>query len=358
MGNPRASVIVPCWNVARWVENAVESVRRGTFADFELIAVDDGSTDETGAILDRLAKGDDRIRVVHQANRGLSGARNSGLDVARGEYVFFLDPDDSFTPEFVANGVEEMERSGADVCIFPWYVKGEDEAEPKLDSLKGDYHFNDAESIRRNYLPRIIGYSMANVRDWLKGRPLWSDRELGSVCRCVYRRTVIARHRLRFDERIVLYEDAPFNWEYLLHANRMSCGSAPAYNYVLHAGGIVSNKNRATRVFRNKLTLLRKRQEVNRLAGGTLGEMYAASCVFSLLEMLALLRTVRIGYAEGRAIMREYAADDEVKAALRAFPLSWRKPHVALAVTALRIFGASALYTLAWMAFRPFKKGL
>ena len=358
MGNPRASVIVPCWNVARWVENAVESVRRGTFADFELIAVDDGSTDETGAILDRLAKDDDRIRVVHQANRGLSGARNSGLDVARGEYVFFLDPDDSYVPEFLKWGIEEMARSGADCCIFPIRITDVGASEPREEPLRGDYRFDSNEAIRTQYLPRLIGYSTEHVRRWYAGTPLFANRELGGVWRCVYRRELIERHHVRFDERIVLYEDAPFNCEYLLYARKMTCRPEPVYNYVLHAGGIVSNKNRATRVFRNKLTLLRKRQELNRLAGGTLGEMYAASCVFSLLEMLALLRTVRIGYAEGRAIMREYAADDEVKAALRAFPLSWRKPHVALAVTALRIFGASALYTLAWMAFRPFKKGL
>ena len=73
---PKASVIVPCWNVEKWVEGAVNSVLRGSFSDFELIAVDDGSTDGTGAILDRLASVDARVRVLHRPNRRVSAARN------------------------------------------------------------------------------------------------------------------------------------------------------------------------------------------------------------------------------------------------------------------------------------------
>ena len=87
--DPKASVIVPCWNVEKWVEDALKSVLCGTFADFEIIAVDDGSSDGTGAVLDRLASIDARVRVYHQPNRGVSAARNRGLDAARGDFLFF-----------------------------------------------------------------------------------------------------------------------------------------------------------------------------------------------------------------------------------------------------------------------------
>ena len=352
---PQASVIIPCWNVEKWVEDAVNSVLRSTFSDFEVIAVDDGSTDSTGTILERLAATDQRVRVVHQSNRGLSGARNGGLDVARGEYVFFLDGDDTFEPEFLSLGVGEMSATGADLCIFPMRITEFDASGSREEPLRADYHCDTPADIRARFIPRFIGFSMEHVRRWYGGTPLFDNRELGSVCRCVYRRELIERYHVRFDESIVLYEDALFNCDYLLRAQKTTCRPEPVYNYALHAGGLIANRNRALRVFKNKLTLLRARQALNEREGGSLGGLYAASCVLALLEIFALLRNLRVGWGEGRRIVREYASDPEVRAALRAFPLSWRKPVLALAVLAVRVLGAGCIYTLAWTLFAPFR---
>jgi len=353
---PKASVIIPCWNVEKWVEDAVNSVLRSTFSDFEVIAVDDGSTDGTGAILERLAAADPRVHVVHQANRGLSGARNGGLDVARGEYVFFLDGDDTFEPEFLSLGIGEMSVTGADFCIFPMHITEFDASESRLEPLRTDYHCDTPADIRARFIPRFIGFSMDHVRRWYGGTPLFDNRELGSVCRCVFRRALIERYHVRFDENIVLYEDALFNCDYLLRAQKTTCRPEPVYNYVLHAGGLIANRNRALRVFRNKLALLRARQTLNEREGGSLGCLYSASCVLALLEMFALLRNLRIGWSEGRRIVREYAADPEVRAALRTFPLSWRHPALALAVLAVRVLGAGFLYAVCWTLFAPFRR--
>ena len=354
--DPKASVIVPCWNVEKWVEDAVNSVLRSSFSDFEIIAVDDGSTDGTGAILERLAAADRRVRVVHQANRGLSGARNSGLDAARGEYVFFLDGDDTFDSEFLSLGVGEMSATGADLCIFPMRITEFGASESRLEPLRTDYQCDTPAEIRSRFIPRFIGFSMEHVRRWYGGTPLFDNRELGSVCRCVYRRALIERYHVRFDEGIVLYEDALFNCDYLLRAQKATCRPEPVYNYVLHAGGLIANRNKALRVFRNKVALLRARQTLNEREGGSLGGLYAASCVLALLEMFALLRNLRIDWGEGRRIVREYASDPEVRAAVRAFPLSWRKPVLALAVRTVRLFGAGFVYALAWTLFAPFRR--
>ena len=353
---PKASVIVPCWNVEKWVEDAVNSVLRGTFADFEVIAVDDGSTDGTRAVLERLAAADGRVRVVCQANRGPSAARNRGLDAARGEYVFFLDGDDTFEPEFLSLGVGEMSATGADCCIFPHRIKECGASEPRLEPLRADYHCDTPADIRSRFIARFIGYSMEHVRRWYGGTPLFDNRELGNVYRCVYRRALIERYHVRFDENVFLYEDALFNCDYLLRARKTTCRPEPVYNYVLRPSGLIANRSRLVRVFRNKLTLLRARQALNKREGGALGELYAASCVFALLEMFALLRTVSIGWSEGRRIVREYASDPEVRAALRVFPLSWRHPALALAVLAVRAFGAGCVYALAWMLLAPFRR--
>ena len=353
---PKASVIVPCWNVEKWVEDAVNSVLRGTFPDFEVIAVDDGSTDGTGTVLDRLAAADARVRVIHQDNRGVSAARNRGMDAARGEFLFFLDPDDWLESEFLAVGVTELERTNADYCVCAWTEWREGTAESHIVPLNGDYRYDDNAAIRAHFLPRVIGYSLAEVRAWYAGRPLAAEREIGSVWRCAFRREAIERHHLRFDEKLVNWEDAYFTYEFLLEAQRMTSVNLPLYIYRIRAGSAVDSRRRSPRAFANKLAFLRRRQEINRRAGGTLGDAYAASCVFSLLEMFAFLRTVPIGWAEGRRIVREYAADPEVRAAVRAFPLSWRHPALALAVLAVRVFGAGCVYALAWTLFALFRR--
>ena len=354
--DPKASVIIPCWNVEKWVEDAVNSVLHGTFSDFEIIAVDDGSTDGTGAVLTRLASADARVHVISQPNRGVSAARNAGLDAARGTYVFFVDPDDTCAPEMLARGIAAMDTDDAAYCAFAYRRRDVSGKDFRLFALKDDYRYRSNAEIRTGFMSRMFGYSFAHVRAWYAGMPLFAHREEGSVCRCVYRRSIIEAHRIRFDEAISLYEDAMFNCEYMLYAQSMTCITEPLYDYVLHRQGAITRLRRSRRELTNKLALLRRRQTINRLAGGTLTDTYAASCVFSLLEMFALLRTVPVGWTEGLRIVREYAVDPEVRAALRAFPLSWRHPALALGIVAVRVFGARFMYALCWTLFAPFRR--
>lgn len=99
---PAVSVIMPAYNVEPYLAASIESVRGQTFRDWEIVVVDDGSTDRTGSIADGYARRDSRIRVVHQANRGLSAARNAGMRLARGDVFALLDSDDLWDPDFLA----------------------------------------------------------------------------------------------------------------------------------------------------------------------------------------------------------------------------------------------------------------
>ena len=108
--SPSVSVIMPVFNVAAYVEEAVRSILEKTFSAFELILIDDGSSDETPAILDRLAGRDARIRLVHQTNAGLVAALNLGLSLARGRYVARMDADDRAYPERLAEQFAFLEK--------------------------------------------------------------------------------------------------------------------------------------------------------------------------------------------------------------------------------------------------------
>ena len=335
--NPVASVIIPCYNVERYVESALGSVLSQTFPDFEVIAVDDGSSDGTGAILARLAAADARIKVLSQANRGVSAARNRGMDAACGKYLFFADPDDRTHPEMLAKGVAEMERSGADMCIFAYRRKIGDDAPWQTMSLKGDYRYATNKTILQGFFPRMFGYSNEQARIWGRRGDWCGHREEGGVWRCVYRRELIERARVRFDETIVLYEDAMFNCEYLLSAQSMTCLDIPLYDYILRQHGAIGRNNRSLALFINKRRLLDKRKELDRRSGGCLTAAYSASCVFSVLEMLHALFTTDVKLRDGLREILAYLRDPVVRLAFRTFPLAIRRPIASATVIAIRL---------------------
>ena len=115
---PIVSIVVPAYNGERHIRQCVESVLTQTIPDFELICVNDGSTDGTGSLLDDMAARDDRMRVIHQENKGEGAARNAGLDVARGRYLAFFDADDFAEPQLLEKAVRRAEETGADVVAY------------------------------------------------------------------------------------------------------------------------------------------------------------------------------------------------------------------------------------------------
>lgn len=117
MNNKTVSVIIPVHNVASYLEEAIESVINQTYNNLEIIIIDDGSTDESGQICDNYACKDSRIQVVHQENRGLSAARNCGLDMMTGYAVAFLDSDDAYHPDFIRIMIESMDCNDVDLVV-------------------------------------------------------------------------------------------------------------------------------------------------------------------------------------------------------------------------------------------------
>ncbi len=111
------SVIIPVFNVEAYLREALDSVINQTYENLEIIVIDDGSTDRSGIICDEYALKDCRIRIIHQDNRGLSAARNVGLDIMKGDFVVFLDSDDAYLPEYVSTLVKNQIQEDADIVI-------------------------------------------------------------------------------------------------------------------------------------------------------------------------------------------------------------------------------------------------
>lgn len=150
---PKISVIIPIYKVERYLDACVASVVGQTYADLEIILVDDGSPDGCPAICDAWAKKDARIRVIHQKNGGLSAARNSGLDIATGEYIAFVDSDDRLEPDILERALERQQQSHADLVIFNYLCTNENN-EPLA---KPDYTiFHDEDMTPETFWPRFF----------------------------------------------------------------------------------------------------------------------------------------------------------------------------------------------------------
>lgn len=117
---PIISIIVPVYNTEKHLERCLKSLIGQTVSEIEIILVDDGSADHSGQICEKYAKNDDRIKVVHQENQGQSAARNTGLEMAAGEYVMFADSDDWVSPDFCRIPLERAEENKADCVMFKY----------------------------------------------------------------------------------------------------------------------------------------------------------------------------------------------------------------------------------------------
>ncbi len=126
MNDILVSVIIPIYNVCQYLSEALDSVMRQTYPNLEILLIDDGSTDGSGRLCDCYAERDSRIRVIHQANRGLSAARNVGLDAMTGEVVAFLDPDDAYEADFIEKLLKAMLQQEVPLAICSYAICNED----------------------------------------------------------------------------------------------------------------------------------------------------------------------------------------------------------------------------------------
>lgn len=196
------SVIVPVYNVEDYLEECLDSVLNQTFGDYEIICVDDGSTDSSGKILSRYAKADPRVKIVTQENRGLSGARNVGLDIASGEYVYFLDSDDKLRSDALEKLVRVAKAEKLDQVVFSASVFVDGAGSPEL--RKRVAVFERYYSLQDELCGKVLR------GEDLFSKTVTSDKFLASVPLRFTRLSVLRESGLRFPEG-VLHEDNYFS---------------------------------------------------------------------------------------------------------------------------------------------------
>lgn len=218
---PNVTVIVPVYNVERYLEQCVSSILGQSYPVLEVLLVDDGSTDGSGELCNHLAAESAHVRVVHKENAGLGLARNTGLDNLRPEttHVMFVDSDDWLELGVVETFVQAVEETGAD-CVLGGFTKRDDDGNPQFEFRLKDAVW-EGDELAQSFTPRVCGSS-----------PETSDSIPMSAWSSMFRKTNIDDHALRFpSEREVISEDFVFKFKYLQTCRKVVTTSCIGYSY-------------------------------------------------------------------------------------------------------------------------------
>ncbi len=221
MNNDLISVVVPCYNVEKYLEKCVESIINQTYQNLEIILVDDGATDRTPELCDKLALIDSRIKVIHKSNCGVSEARNTGIESANGKYITFFDSDDWVEPDTIKFAFEKMTDNNFDFIIWGYSADFVDNEEKLINNricaLKGVCECGgNADILFQKCALGLLGYT------WNK----------------LYKTEIIKSNKLYFDKNLSLYEDLVFNSYYIKHCQTI--------RFIDYVGNHYIQRNRVT----------------------------------------------------------------------------------------------------------------
>lgn len=245
MCQPRVSVIIPVYNVEKYLDRCIESVVNQTYGNMEIILVDDGSTDNSSAICGKWAEKDSRIKVIHKANEGAGLARNTGLDAVTGEYVFFVDSDDYINPETVKICVATAKRDNSQLVLY----------------ARADIDKNGNISKKPVSTDKYL-YKNGEVTEELLSSLYTHSKGFGlGVCGKMFETEAVRTSGVRFySEREFLSEDALFLTEFLAFVSSASIVPEHFYLCVQHEDSLSKRLNREYQFFND--VFLKKALEI------------------------------------------------------------------------------------------------
>lgn len=223
----KISIIVPIYNVEKYIRRCIDSLIQQSYPYIEIILIDDGSTDNCGAICDEYNSTNPNIVVVHKPNGGLGYARNSGLDIASGDYVAFVDGDDYIGKDYLKNMYEMLKKTGADTCMSG-YTKKYDNHEQLHPHVLSDQVYTDKPII--DILPKMCGFD-ENGADHIEM----------SVCMVLFSNKIIKENNLRFEsEEDFISEDLVFDFLYYPFSKGVCMVDQCSYYYCDNEGSLTT----------------------------------------------------------------------------------------------------------------------
>lgn len=212
------SVIIPTYNCESSIKNTIESLRMSGLTDYEILIVDDGSADATASVCDEICSEFDNVRCIHQNNAGVSAARNTGLENAKGEYVLFFDADDSVEPNSLVNAEEIVKSQAPDMLVF---------------GMRFDYYYK-GRCYRRESLvyPEEGMFSLDEIKKYFNA--FYDCNALTSACNKIIKRNILIQNSLKFDTSLIIMEDFLFVLNILPFCKKIFCLPEVIYCYKLN----------------------------------------------------------------------------------------------------------------------------
>lgn len=316
MSRPKVSIVVPIYNVRAYLGQCIDSLLAQTLDNIEIVLVDDGSPDDCGAIADRFASEHCNIKVIHRDNGGLGPARNSGIEVATGEYVGFVDSDDWVEPDMFESLYSVAVRTDADAvyCGYKVYKNGEivsiNQQPMRGMLLEGE---DEIFSFRRSF------YGSGPHRYKEDPTPV-------SVWVGLYRCDLIRSEGLSFYN--IRSEDKFFNTQFCRMANRVCCIGGSPYCYRKDEQPSITKSFKSNTVdellelFEQLLEMAYNEDQLFRQES----VMRAKRCVFDYTRsLICLIETPEVSYCDKRGGIRRLLGDSSVRVACEGYPF-WKLP--------------------------------
>ncbi|HJB38852.1 MAG TPA: glycosyltransferase [Candidatus Ruthenibacterium avium] len=239
---PLVSVIIPVYNAAADLARCIESVRRQSYENLEILLVNDGSRDTSGEICRMYARVDERIRVIDKQNEGVSAARNDAIRAAKGKYLQFADSDDYMAQDAVYRMVQKAEHDDCDLVIAAYC------------RVRGEHQRTYA------FLPETSVMSKNEFARHLMEEP--ASFYYGVLWNKLYRADIIRRHDIRCNTDLSWSEDFLFNLEYIRYAERFAALEYPVYYYINNEKSITHTQMDVVNVIKTKATLFQYYKEL------------------------------------------------------------------------------------------------
>lgn len=305
------SVIVPVYNVDKYLRECLDSLIVQTYKKLEIIVIDDGSTDCSGKICDEYAAKYNYIKVIHKENAGLGMARNTGLEHMTGEYVTFVDSDDYLEPDCIENLYIGLTENKVDMCKGGFQrFTGKNKV---LYTIRYNDEFFEKGEARTELLPRMIG-----------SRPDRQDSIEMCVCGALYAVAPIKEHSLRFpSERELISEDLVFNIDYMQYANGACTISDVGYKYRMNPGSL-STQYRSERFQQSCYFFLKMKKHLLDLKYDEITILRLHRVFFVYIRVCIKQETRKISKLSSKESIkniRRICSDEVVINAIKAYPV-------------------------------------
>ena len=333
---PMVSIVVPVYNVERYLRQCLDSLVNQTYQNVEIICVDDGSTDASSEILTEYALKNSRVRVIRQKNSGLSAARNVGFSFATGEYVMYVDSDDWIDVRTCEKAVFKAGEHAADLVMWPYVREFPDHSAPKaIFSEEKTFHAAECRELQR----RMVG---------LLGTELAHPENADALCTVwgkLYLRELIAQNDIHFTDlqRIGTYEDGLFNLHYLAHVKNATYIPDYLSHYRKNSGMTSKYRKELAAQWKNLFFDMRSYIELEKCGDdfdAALNNRISLSIIGLGLNALALPN--REALKEIRGILSE----KEYRVAIKTLPMRYFPPHWWAFFTCCKLNFASGVFLL------------